>query len=101
MLELLPNCEHCNKDLPPNSSAAMICSFECTFCEDCVNSLDNVCPNCGGGFTRRPVRPANNLKGENFLGKYPASTTRKHRSVDVDKHRMFAATIKSTKPVER
>lgn len=71
MLELRPNCECCDKDLPPDSAEAMICTFECTFCCDCVNgSLDGVCPNCGGNFEPRPVRPANKLR------KFPASTTR-------------------------
>lgn len=74
MLELRPTCEHCNKDLPPDSTEAMICTFECTFCKDCVNNiLENVCPNCGGGFSQRPTRPARNLKNDNYLGKYPAS----------------------------
>jgi hypothetical protein len=59
MLALRPNCECCDKDLPPESTEAMICSFECTFCADCVSGvLQNVCPNCGGELVRRPVRPA-------------------------------------------
>jgi hypothetical protein len=59
MLELRPNCECCDRDLPPESIDARICTFECTFCAACVdNLLQNVCPNCGGGFERRPVRPA-------------------------------------------
>lgn len=58
MLELRPNCECCDRDLPPSSSEAMICSYECTFCRDCVeNVLDHTCPNCGGAFSARPVRP--------------------------------------------
>ncbi len=62
MLELRPVCEHCNKPLPPGSVEAMICSFECTFCEDCVGTiLKNVCPNCGGGFVPRPIRPKEKL----------------------------------------
>jgi hypothetical protein len=62
MLELRPVCENCGKDLPPNSTEAMICTFECTFCHDCVDTvLDNVCPNCGGGFEKRPVRPKEKL----------------------------------------
>lgn len=62
MLEIRTNCEHCNKSLPNDSSEAMICSFECTFCSDCVtNVLENVCPNCGGGFEKRPTRPAQSL----------------------------------------
>ena len=58
-LQLRPNCEYCDKDLPPNATDARICSYECTFCADCVeNKLHNVCPNCGGGFAPRPIRPA-------------------------------------------
>src|SRR5438034_11770390 len=58
-LQLRPNCEYCDKDLPPNSIEARICSYECTFCADCTeNRLQNVCPNCGGGFVSRPIRPA-------------------------------------------
>lgn len=58
MLEIKINCEHCAKSLPNQSTQAMICSFECTFCKDCVDTiLENVCPNCGGGFEKRPVRP--------------------------------------------
>jgi len=58
-LQLRPNCEYCDKDLPPNAAEARICSYECTFCADCAdNELHNVCPNCGGGFERRPIRPA-------------------------------------------
>ena len=72
MLELRPNCECCDRDLPPDSASAFICSFECTFCKDCVEgSLGGRCPNCGGGFVPRPIRP------ERLLTKYPASTTRK------------------------
>ena len=59
MLELRPNCELCDRDLPPESTDALICTYECTFCVDCVEDvLRNVCPNCGGGFTPRPIRPA-------------------------------------------
>ena len=58
-LQLRPNCEYCDKDLPPNATDARICSYECTFCADCAdNKLHNVCPNCGGGFVPRPIRPA-------------------------------------------
>lgn len=71
MLALRPNCECCDRDLPPESPEAMICTFECTFCADCVaNVLSHTCPNCGGGFVRRPVRPAA------MLAKYPASARR-------------------------
>jgi hypothetical protein len=75
MLELRPSCEHCNKALPPASLEARICSYECTFCAACVEEvLGNVCPNCAGGFTARPIRPTRNWKGDNHLGKNPAAT---------------------------
>lgn len=57
MLEIRPICENCGKNLPNDSKEAMICSYECTFCIDCVkNILLNICPNCGGGFEKRPIR---------------------------------------------
>jgi len=102
MLELRPNCEHCNKPLPPDSTEARICSYECTFCATCVDTiLYNVCPNCGGGFTPRPVRPVHNWKGDNCLGKDPASTTIRHRPVDLEAHARFAAQIRSIPPEKR
>lgn len=59
MLALRPNCECCDKDLPPESQEARICTFECTFCADCVRDrLNGVCPNCGGELLQRPRRPA-------------------------------------------
>lgn len=71
MLELRPNCECCDCDLPPSSPDAFICTFECTFCRTCKEGvLDHTCPNCGGNLERRPVRPADKLL------KFPASTKR-------------------------
>lgn len=71
MLELRPNCECCDKDLPPESTDAHICTFECTFCTSCVEGvLNNKCPNCGGNFVNRPIRPLAALKNN------PASTNR-------------------------
>jgi len=71
MLELRPNCECCDKDLPPDSAEARVCTFECTFCADCVeHTLKGACPNCGGNLVPRPIRPAA------MLAKYPASTKR-------------------------
>ena len=102
MLELRPICEHCAKALPPDSADAMICSFECTFCAACVDGvLHNVCPNCGGGFTQRPVRPKRDLKGDNNLANYPATSKTKHRPVDPAQHREFAAPIEGIAPEER
>ncbi len=102
MLELRPTCEHCNTRLPPESTEAMICSFECTFCRSCVdNVLSNVCPNCGGGFSVRPQRPARNLRDNNSLGAYPASTHEKHRPVNLHGHLQFVASIKHIPPEQR
>jgi hypothetical protein len=71
MLQLRPNCECCDRDLPPGSGEARICSFECTFCAACaVGLLKGQCPNCAGELVRRPIRPAK------ALVKYPASTER-------------------------
>ena len=102
MLELRPTCEHCNQALPPATLEARICSFECTFCARCATEvLGNVCPNCGGGFVPRPIRPANNWKGDNHLGKYPASTTVRHRPVDLAAHAALAAAIGKRAPEQR
>ena len=71
MLQLRPNCECCDKSLPPDSAEAMICSFECTFCKSCAGlMLQGRCPNCGGAFSPRPIRPAH------LLAKYPSSSER-------------------------
>ena len=71
MLELRPNCECCGRDLPPDSAAARICSYECTFCADCAETvLHGRCPNCGGNLVARPIRPAAGL------ARHPASTKR-------------------------
>ena len=77
MLEIRPNCENCGKDLPNESTEAMICTFECTFCKDCVEAiLQNVCPNCGGGFEKRPIRPKEKLT------KYPPKSERYLKPID-------------------
>jgi len=74
MLALRPNCEHCDRDLPAESAEAMICTFECTFCRKCAQTVyQGRCPNCGGNFERRPIRPAQHLE------KHPASTERVRR----------------------
>ena len=71
MLTLKPNCECCDQDLPPTAPDARVCSFECTFCAECAEArFANICPNCGGNFVPRPVRPADKLH------KYPAATQR-------------------------
>jgi uncharacterized protein len=74
MLQLRPNCECCNRDLPPESTEAMICTYECTFCRDCATQvLRGTCPNCGGEMLQRPRRPAA------MLAKHPASSERVFR----------------------
>jgi hypothetical protein len=73
-LQLRPNCECCNRDLPGESGDAWICSFECTFCTDCAReSLSGRCPNCAGELVRRPRRAAEKL------ARYPASTERVYK----------------------
>src|SRR5262245_38413319 len=80
-LDLRPNCECCDRDLPPGSMHARICSYECTFCAACVETiLHNVCPNCGGGFTPRPIRPAIEWRPGLSLAKRPPSPKRVHLS---------------------
>jgi hypothetical protein len=102
MLELRPTCENCNKPLPPSSLEARICSYECTFCASCVEGvLGNVCPNCGGGFAPRPVRPSKNWKGNNYLGADPASTKIRHRPVDIASHTEFALQLRTVPPQNR
>lgn len=82
MLEIKPICENCEKALPNESNEAMICTFECTFCKECVETiLFNVCPNCGGGFEKRPSRP------KALLDKYPASV--KNYSKQLNKKEFF------------
>lgn len=79
MLKLRPNCECCDRDLPPESTEAVICSFECTFCRACAaGRLGGKCPNCGGELVSRPRRPADRL------AKFPASTERKHKPAGCD-----------------
>jgi len=78
LLELRPTCENCNVSLTNDSDQAMICTYECTFCKTCVETiLNNVCPNCGGGFTARPTRP----KAQ--LDKHPLSQVIVHKPVDM------------------
>ena len=102
MLELRPSCECCDVALPPESTQARICTFECTFCTNCAqNILHNVCPNCGGGFTPRPIRPARDWRGGFFLGKYPGSTQERFRPVDEAAHERFSTVIKDIPPDQR
>jgi len=95
MLELRPTCEHCNKALPPDSSEARICSYECTFCAACVDTvLANVCPNCGGGFVARPIRPKTAYRSGTGLEHQPTSTQRVHSRYSRAQIREFADGIR-------
>ena len=102
MLQIRQSCENCAAALPADSTAARICSYECTFCANCVDgALANVCPNCGGGFTPRPIRPARNWKNDNFLGTDPVSLYAPFRPVDPAAHALFAARIAGIPPQDR
>jgi len=102
MLELRPNCENCDKDLPPHSTEAHICTYECTFCTDCVEHiLENVCPNCGGGFTKRPIRPTTQRRKGVGLLSQPASTKRVNTSYSESEIKAFTALTKHIKPENR
>jgi hypothetical protein len=102
MLQLRPNCEHCDKDLPPQATDARICSYECTFCADCVETvLFNVCPNCAGGFSPRPIRPATERRPGVSRAKQPASTQRVHLKWDRAELAGFVESVRNVRPEDR
>jgi hypothetical protein len=102
VLELRPNCEACDRDLPPDSPDARICTYECTFCADCVATLlQNVCPNCGGGFERRPVRPVTERRPGNSLTHDPPSTERRQLRWEREEVARFAAAVRDVPPAQR
>lgn len=68
-----PDCERCGVDLPASVAGAFICSFECTYCAECAEALDDICPNCGGELVDRPTRSVKKLADN------PASTVRHFR----------------------
>lgn len=104
MLELRPNCEHCDKDLPPASAEARICSYECTYCVTCVETrLMNVCPTCGGGFAPRPIRPQTAFRPDLNLGltNHPPSKKRRYSKFTAEDIAAHVARIKDTPPEDR
>jgi hypothetical protein len=102
MLALRPNCEACDKDLPANAADARICSYECTFCADCVETLlHDVCPNCGGGFAPRPIRPATEWRPGICLATHPASTKRVRPDWRRDEVAQFVARARHVDPASR
>jgi uncharacterized protein len=101
-LELRPNCEYCGKELPPSSTRARICSYECTFCADCVdNILLDVCPNCGGGFAPRPIRPATEWRSGVSLAQHPPSRRRVSLSYGREDIAAHSRRIRDIPPAER
>jgi len=101
-LELRPNCEYCDKDLPPAATDARICTYECTFCADCVDTrLFNVCPNCGGGFAPRPIRPATEWRPGLSIALRPPSTKRRSLSYDVADIQALSRKLRDTPPEQR
>jgi hypothetical protein len=101
-LQLRPNCEYCDKDLPPEASDARICSYECTFCADCVETkLHNVCPNCGGGFVPRPIRPAAESRPGVSRMKQPPSTLRVHLKYGLEDIATHSERIRGVDPLKR
>jgi len=102
MLEIRPNCECCDKDLPADSLEAMICSYECTFCLNCVEgTLKNVCPNCGGDLTKRPLRPMTARRAGLSLRHQPASTERIKTKFSLDELKEFSDSVKDIAPKNR
>ncbi len=101
-LELRPNCEWCDKDLLPHATEARICSYECTFCADCVEQhLHNVCPNCGGGFTPRPIRPASEWRHGLSVAKRPPSAERVLLSYGLEEIAAFGDRLRDIPPEKR
>ena len=101
MLEMRPSCENCVKALPNESGEAMICTHECTFCQHCVTQvLKNVCPNCGGGFEKRPTRPTNCIT-PHCVEKYPVSKTKKHRPINPETLKRIQETFINMDPRKR
>ncbi len=102
MLAMRPNCELCDKDLPASATDAMICSYECTFCAGCVETkLQNVCPNCGGGLTPRPIRPAKDWRPGVSATHQPPQDARVHMKRSADEQRALTEQLKDVTPEER
>ena len=102
MLEIRPNCENCDIDLPAESEDACICSYECTFCKSCVdNVLQNVCPNCGGGFVPRPIRPLTAHRDKTSREFQKPSSTRVHTPYSRHQLTEFSDSLKEINPKHR
>lgn len=100
MLELRPNCERCDRDLPP-AAEARICSYECTFCPDCAGALQNVCPNCGGGFVPRPIRPRQAWRDGTGLVNDPPGSRRRSLAYSAEEVAALVGRLCDVDPRER
>jgi len=95
-MEIRENCENCYKPLPNGDDQAMICTFDCTFCKECVEQvLFNVCPNCGGGFEKRPIRP------KQYMKKYPPSNKKIFNPINTERFQEMLEKFKGVAPSER
>jgi hypothetical protein len=102
VLELRPNCELCDADLPPHAADARICSYECTFCASCVEGvLHDVCPNCGGGFVPRPIRPRQEHRAGTGLSHDPPGTTRRRVRWSQDEIRALSERLRGVPAEDR
>jgi hypothetical protein len=102
VLALRPNCEWCDKDLPPDAEDARICSYECTFCADCVTDvLHDVCPNCGGGFVPRPFRPQKAWRPGTGLANDPPDARRRSMSYSPEEVAELTARLEHVAPRDR
>jgi hypothetical protein len=101
MLELRPNCELCDADLPPAAPDAVICSYECTYCAACAEGLRDVCPNCGGNLVPRPVRPAGSWRPGTGLAHDPAGTRRRRSRYSPEEIAALVARLHATPPEAR
>ena len=101
-LELRPNCEYCDKDLPADAEDACICTYECTFCRTCVDGvLQNVCPNCGGGFVPRPIRPKSEWREGTSRLLQPGSEKRRRLNYSKENIAAHVHRIKKIAPEDR
>ena len=102
MLELRPNCELCDRDLSPDAADARICSYECTFCAACVDEvLFDVCPNCGGGFQARPIRPTQAWRDGTGLVNDLAGIRRRGVSYSAEEIAALVEELRGVPPNER
>lgn len=102
MLKLRPNCELCDRDLPPASDQARICTYECTFCAPCSEDvLQGVCPNCGGNLVPRPIRPVGEWRPGVGLAHHPAGSDRRTCKWSARQRAALSARLRGVSPEQR